>query len=136
MSRHKSGSPVSFGFDDFAGVCNGRMTARACSQSHWQLLGGRRIVNLWPTTGKVMLDSGESGRVRTVDDVEAFIGKHNIFSKPEANGQVHVERHIDGVRYGIAVLQIEYWTLIRDGHDARAGNLLNAIKALEAIDNR
>lgn len=91
------------------------------------------MVNLWPTTGKVMLDSGESGRVRTTDDMEAFIGKHNIFSKPESNGHAHNTRQLDGIKYGIAVLQIEYWTLIRDGKEFEAQTLKHAINELEQV---
>lgn len=134
MSKKSNGSPVGFGFDDFSGLCVQGVTAKKFHDTHWQLVGGRRIVNLWPTTGKMMLDSGESGRARKIEDVEAFIGKHDIY-QPKRNGHnLNEQRSVDGVRYGLAVLQIEYWTLIRDGREPIAGNLKSAIDILERSD--
>jgi hypothetical protein len=132
--KKRNGSPVRFTFDDFSGLCVPGVIAKKCHDTHWQLVGGRSIVNLWPTTGKLMLDSGESSRARTLDDVEMFIGKHDIY-QPKRNGnQLADGRRLDGIRYGLAVLQIEFWTLIRDGKDETAGNLKAAIEVLERAE--
>ncbi len=129
--KKKNGSPVNFTFDDFAGLCVSGITAKRCHDTHWQLVGGRRVVNLWPTTGKMMLDSGESGKARTIDDVEAFIGRQNIYqSNPSTNGE-HKTSSAAGIQYGIAVLQIEYWTAVRDDRTDDAIKTLQAIEALQ-----
>lgn len=134
MGHKRNGSPVNFGFDQLATLCSPGMEPKECSHHHWQILGGREVVNIWPTTGKVIIGvAGQRTYARTLPALGEFIAKNKIAS-PKSFEDVHRERLVDGIRYGIAVLQIEYWTLIRDGQDAKAGNLLKAIGALEEVD--
>lgn len=54
-------------FDAFSAACEAvGMVARYCHETHWQIIGGKNIVNFWPTVNKFKAE-GKSGKAMLGD---------------------------------------------------------------------
>ena len=60
-------------WDDFATAvreADARLSSRRCSEHHWQITGGRQLVNCWPNSkrGFICQVDGEKSRVGSLAD--------------------------------------------------------------------